>query len=70
MLLVDEVSGLVENFDIGIFSGTINVLNVKLCVMVLHIEVYLFSTLSVTLTLFQGHSIVKQFQLKCYFFIR
>ena len=32
--------------------------------MVLHSELYLFITLSVTLTLFQGHSNVKQFVLK------
>ena len=31
--------------------------------MVLHIELYLFITLSVTLTLFEGHSNVKQFWL-------
>ena len=39
----------------------INVINVKLCMMVLHCEHYLFTKLSVTLTLFQGHSSVKQF---------
>ena len=46
-------------FNIRVFSDTINVINVKLDVMVLHIELYLlalFFTLSVTLTLFQGHS--------------
>ena len=44
--------------------GHLNVINVKLCMMVLHIELYLFVTLSVTLRLLQGHSSVKQFQLK------
>ena len=44
------------SFNIVIFSDTINVTNVKLCMMILHIELYLFITLSVTLTLFQGHS--------------
>ena len=34
MFLVSLVSGLVENFNIGIFSDTINVINVKLCMMV------------------------------------
>ena len=36
--------------------------------VVLHFELYLFVTLSVILTLFQGHSSVKQFELKvlCY----
>ena len=42
MFLIGEVSGLVENFNIGIFSGTINVISVKLCVMVLLIDLYLF----------------------------
>ena len=35
MFLVGQVSGLVENFNIGIFSDTINVINVQLCIMVL-----------------------------------
>ena len=61
MFWVDQVSVLVKNFNIGIFSDTINVINVKLCMMVLHTELYLFITLSVTLTLFQGHKDVKQF---------
>ena len=61
MFLVGQVSGLVENFNIGIFSDTMNVTNVKLYMVVLHIELYLFIANSVTLTLFQGHSSVKQF---------
>ena len=60
MFLVSQVSGLVENFNIGNFSDTINVISVKLCMVVLHTELYLFITLSVTLTLFQGHSHVIQ----------
>ena len=55
MVLIGQVPGLVKNFNIGIFSNTINVINVKL--MVLRIELYLFSTLSVTMTIFQSHSI-------------
>ena len=39
--LVGQVSGLVKNFDNGIFSDTINVINVKLSIVVLNIEVYL-----------------------------
>ena len=39
---VSQVFGLVENFNIGIYSDTINVTNVKLCLMVLLIELYLF----------------------------
>ena len=60
MFLVSQVSGLVENFTIGIFSDTTNVINVKRCLMVLHTELYLFITLSVTLRLFQGHRSVNQ----------
>ena len=55
MFLVGQVSWLVENINIGIFSDTINIVNVKLFIMVLHIELYLF------ITIFQGHGGVKQF---------
>ena len=54
MVLVRDASGLLRNF-----LDTINVINVKLCMMVLHIELYLFITLSVTLTSPEGHSSVK-----------
>ena len=50
MFWVCQVSGLVENFNIGVFSDNINVVNVKLCMMILHTELYLLITLSVTLT--------------------
>ena len=53
--------GLVENFTIGIFSDIINVIHGKLCMLVLLIELDLFIPLSMTLTIFQGHSSVKQF---------
>ena len=69
MFLVGQVSGLVKNCNFLIFSDTINIINVKLCMMVLHIELNLFMPLSVTLIIFQAHSSVKQFQLKilgCY----
>ena len=56
MFFMGQVSGLVENFNIGIYSTTINVVNVKLFRMVLLIELYLIIPLSVTLTIFQGHS--------------
>ena len=56
MFLVSQVSGLVKNRNIGIFSDTINVIDVKLYRMVLHIELDLFIPFSVTLTLFHGHS--------------
>ena len=60
MFLVGQVSGFVQNFSTGIFSNIINVINVKICTMVLHTEIYLFVKLSVTLFLFQGHSSVNQ----------
>ena len=40
MFKVCQMSGFVENFNMGIFSDTVNVINVKLCMMVLHIELY------------------------------
>ena len=48
----------------SVFSDTINVINVKLWTMVLHFELCLIITLSVILTLFQGHSSIKQFYFK------
>ena len=38
MFFVSQVSWLVENFHIRICSDTVNVINVKLCMMVLLIE--------------------------------
>ena len=60
MFLVGQVFGLVENFNIWIYSDNINVIKVKVCMMMLLIEPYLFLSLSVTLTKFH-HSNVKQF---------
>ena len=50
------IGHIVENFNIGDYLGTVNVINVKLCMMVLLIELYLFIPLSVTMTIFEGHS--------------
>ena len=36
MLFIGQVSGLVKYFNIQIYSDTINVINVKLCLIVLH----------------------------------
>ena len=47
-----------KNFNIAIFLDSINMINVKT-----H-WAYPFMPLSVTLIVFQGHSSVKQFQLK------
>ena len=41
-----------KDFNITIFLDTINVINVKLCMVVLHTELYLFIPLLVTLTIF------------------
>ena len=46
MVCLDLVSGLVNNFNTGIFSDTINV---KLCMTALITELYLFIPLSVAL---------------------
>ena len=50
-----------KNFTVTVFLDTLKAINVKFCLMVLVIELYLFIPLSVTLTIFQGHRSVKQF---------
>ena len=60
MFFVGQVSLLVENFNIGIYSDIIRVINVKICAMVLLADHYLFIPLSITLITFQGHSNIKQ----------
>ena len=69
MFLVSQATGLVENFFIGIFSYIIDAINVKLCMMVLLVELYLFIPLSVTFTIFQEHSIVKRILTENFVFI-
>ena len=49
--------------DVAVFSDTITVINVRLCMMVI-IKLYLLIPLSVTLNIFYDHSRVKQFKLK------
>ena len=56
MFLVGKVSGLVENFNCGVFLDTVNVIYVRICLMVLLAELYLLMSLSVTLAIFQAHS--------------
>ena len=58
-----RLSGCGKNFNVAIFSDTINIINVKLCMMIVLIELYPFIILSVTLIVFQGHGSVKQFYL-------
>ena len=53
-----------RNFNVATFSEIVNMLNVKLCMMVVLIELYPLIPLSVTLIVFQGHSSVKHFWLK------
>ena len=55
------MSGLVKNFNIGIYSDIIIVINVKVCRMVPLIELNLFIPHSMTMTVFQGHTSVEQF---------
>ena len=47
MFFVVQVSGLVENFNIGIYSGTINEINAKVCMMVLLTELLPVHTLTI-----------------------
>ena len=60
IFFVGQVPRLVINYYIAIYSDTINMIDVKLCMMVLLIELYLFIPLSMTLTIFQGHSNVEE----------
>ena len=59
--LAGQLSVYGKNFTIVIFSDTINMMNVKLCMMVVLVELYPFIPLSVTLTVFPNHINVKQF---------
>ena len=49
-----------KNFNAVIFVDTMNVIIVKLCMMVVLIELYPFIPLSVTLSIFEGHRSVRQ----------
>ena len=55
MHFIDQMSGLVKNLNIGIYSDAIDVTSVKLCMMVQLIELYLFTLL------FHSYSSAKQF---------
>ena len=50
-----------KNFNVVIFSDTVNMINVTLCMMVVLIKLCSFILISVILIVFQGHIIVKQF---------
>ena len=48
-------------FNNVIFLNAINMVSVKLCMVVILVELYSFIPLSVTLIVFQGHSNIQQF---------
>ena len=50
-----------KNFYVVIFSDTINLINVTLCMMAVFIDLCPFIPLSLTLIVFQGHGSAKQF---------
>ena len=50
-----------KTFNVVLFLDTINMMNVKLCMMLVLIELYPVIPLSMTLIVFQGHRSVKQF---------
>ena len=56
-----QVSICGKNFNFVIFSDTVNMINVKLCMMVVLIELYLFISLSVTLIVFQVTAVSNSF---------
>lgn len=51
--------------DIVILLDTMNVLNVKLCMITILTELYLYVPLLVTFTTFQGHNSIRHFQNIC-----
>ena len=55
---LSECPFVAETLNDAIFSDTLNMINVKLCMMVVLIEHYPFIPLSLTLTAYQGHSSV------------
>ena len=59
-----------KSFNVAIFSDTRNMINVKLCMMVVLVEFYLFIPLLVTWIVFQSHSGVKQFNWTFHLLIR
>ena len=50
-----------KNMNVAIFSDTMNIIKVKVCMMVVLIELYPFIPPLMTLTIFQGHRSVEQF---------
>ena len=50
------MAGHITNLIVAVFLDTVTVFSVKLCLMEVLIELYPFTPLSMTLTLFQGNS--------------
>ena len=69
MFLVGELSGLFRTVTFGVFSNSTLVIKVKVCMIILLINLYLFMPISMTLTVFQGYSSVKHCNWKCYVLI-
>ena len=59
-----------KNFDVAIFSDTISMISVQLCMTVLLIELYPFIPLSMTLTIFKVTAVSNSFDSKLYVFIQ
>ena len=59
--LASQVSICGKDLNVAIFSDTVSMINGKLFMIVVVIELFQFSPFSVTLILFQGHSSVRQF---------
>ena len=53
-----------KNCNVAFFLDAINMMTVKLCIVVVPIELCPSIPLSVTLIVFQGHSSVEQFLIK------
>ena len=67
MLFISQVSGLTENFIIVIYSDIINVINVKLCIVVLLTKLYMFTPLSVSHDIIFGGCLDSKYQLTNHF---
>ena len=59
--LAKQFSICCKNFNVAIFSDNINLIHNKLCMIVVLTEISPFISLLVTLIVFQGHRVVKQF---------
>ena len=68
-VFVYQVSGLVRNFNIGIYSDTITVINVYLSMIVLLIELYLFIPVSVMLIIFSRSQQYQTFLIENFVFL-